>query len=146
MSKKMRFFCAGVCSFFLLSIVTVLVPASSYGFDILIEVAPSTLNIRNLGEVVTIHTNIAYDSVKGDTVSVVLGDENNEIGISWWKADNQGEFVAKFEMSEVQEAVETILGGKPGEITITLTGETTDEEATTFTGEQTITVINSGRK
>jgi hypothetical protein len=84
--------------------------------------------------VVIVHTNTAYSSVAGGTVKL------NGIEISWWKADNQGNFVAKFLMSEVKELVKT--GGLqvPGDNELTLVGTTTD--GAEFTGTQTITAIN----
>jgi hypothetical protein len=143
MSRRMMSFCIGLFSFAVLSIFTILAPAPSHGFDITIQVAPSTLNIQSCGEVVTVHTNIAYSSVVG--VSVTL----NNLPISWWKADNQGNFVAKFVMSEVKALADTGDLEVPGENELTLVGETTD--GADFTGTQTITVINvqpsgSGRK
>ncbi len=120
--------------FIALSIVSFQAPMLSHGFDIAIDVAPSTLNIQNQGEVVTVHTGIAFNSVVGGTVSL------NGIPIDWWKADAQGNFVAKFLMSEVKELA--LSGGLevPGENDLTLVGSTTD--GAEFTGTQTITIIN----
>ena len=143
MSRKTMSFYAGLFSFCFLFIFAVMAPAPSYGFDITIQVSPSTLNIQSCGEVVTIHTNIAYSSVVGASVSL------NNLPISWWKADNQGNFVAKFEMSEVKALADTGDLEVPGENELTLVGTTID--GATFTGTQTITVINvepsgTGRK
>lgn len=117
-----------------LALVFFQVPGKCYGFEIDIEVAPSTLNIQSQGQVVTVHTNIAYSDVVGGTVSL------NGIEISWWKADNQGNFVAKFVMTEVKALA--ISGGLivPGENELTLVGITRD--GAEFTGTQTITVID----
>jgi hypothetical protein len=117
-----------------LALVFFQAPAKCHGFEISIDVAPSTLNILSQGEVVTVHTSIAYSSVVGGTVTL------NDLPISWWKADNQGNFVAKFLMSEVKALAE--VGGLevPGENELTLVGYTTD--GAEFTGSQTITVIN----
>lgn len=123
-----------VAFFVALSIVFFQAPMSSHGFDITIQVSPSTLNLQNQGEVVTIHTNIAFSSVVGGTVSL------NGVEISWWKADNQGNFVAKFVMTEVKALADTGDLTVPGENELTLVGTTTD--GATFTGTQTITVIN----
>jgi hypothetical protein len=87
-----------------------------------------------MGEVVTVHTNIAYSSVAGATVTL------NGINIDWWKADNQGNFVAKFVMSEVKDLAKSGDLTVPGENELTLVGTTTD--GATFTGTQTITVID----
>lgn len=109
-------------------------PTSSHAFEITIQVAPSTLNIRSLGEVVTVHTSIAFSSVVGGSVSL------NGIAIDWWKADNQGNFVAKFLMSEVKALAQA--GGLqvPGENELKLEGTTVD--GAEFFGTQTITVIS----
>ncbi len=143
MSRRMMLFCVGLFSFVVLSIFAVVAPTPSHGFDITIQVSPSTLNIQSCGEVVTVHTSIAYSSVVGASVTL------NNLPISWWKADNQGNFVAKFVMSEVKALADTGDLEVPGENEITLVGTTTD--GATFTGTQTITVINvqpsgSGRK
>ena len=106
----------------------------SHAFEISIEVAPSTLNIESMGQVVTVHTGIAFSSVEGGTVTL------NGLEISWWKADNQGNFVAKFVMSEVKALADS--GGLqvPGENELMLIGYTKDRAE--FTGTQTITVID----
>ena len=117
-----------------LSIALFQAVSTSHGFEIAIQVAPSTLNIQSMGQVVTVHTSIAFSSVEGGSVTL------NDIPISWWKADNQGNFVAKFVMSEVKALADT--GGLtiPGENTLNLLGLTTD--GAEFTGMQTITVID----
>jgi hypothetical protein len=117
-----------------LAMVVFQAPAKCHGFEITIEVAPSTLNIQSQGQVVTVHTSIAFSSVVGGTVSL------NGIPIDWWKADNQGNFVAKFLMSEVKALADTGGLDVPGENELTLVGYTTD--GAEFTGSQTITVIN----
>ena len=117
------------------------VPAECHGDDTIgigISVAPNTLNIQSQGTVVTVHTNIAYGSVVGDTVDVDV--ELNGIEIWWWKADNQGNFVAKFVMSEVKALADNGDLTVPGENKLTLVGYTT--EGAEFTGSETITVIN----
>jgi hypothetical protein len=85
------------------------VPTVSHGFDISIEVAPSTLNIQSLGKVVTVHTGIAYSSVDGGAVAL------NGVGIDWWKAGNQGNFAAKFVMTEINDLAENEQLELPGE-------------------------------
>jgi len=132
-----------VACLFLLSAFLFLNPAQSFSFEIAIEVAPNTLNIPSESQVVTVHTSIAYSSVDHDNVYL------NGILISSWKADNRGNFVAKFLMSEVKALAESGAIVVPGENELTLVGYTS--EGTEFTGTQTITVINvepagSGRK
>jgi len=97
-------------------------------------VSPSTLNIQSNGEVVTVHTDVPYSSVVGGTVIL------NDIPISWWKADNQGNFVAKFTMSDVKALAVAGELEVPGENVLTLTGYTNDGEG--FTGTETIVVID----
>lgn len=133
MSLKVRsIFLCFLCT--ALSMAVSYVPVMSYAaddpFEIQIQVAPSTLNIQNQGQVVTVHTSIAFSSV--DTESVYL----NGILIDSWKADNQGNFVAKFLMSEVKD----LYLDTPGEYELTLTGSTTG--GTEFWGTTYITVIN----
>lgn len=134
MSRKMRTFGLCVLSCVVLSIAFINAPTPSYGFEIDIQVSPSTLNIQSQGEVVTVHTSIAYSSVNGASVTL------NGIEIDWWKMDNQGNFVAKFVMSEVKGLADT--GGLkvPGENELTLVGNTTD--GAEFTGTQMISVID----
>ncbi len=134
MSRKMILFSVGLYAFVVLSIFALVAPTPSHGFDITIQVSPSTLNIQSCGEVVTVHTSIAYSSVVGASVTL------NNLPISWWKADNQGNFVAKFVMSEVKALADNGELQVPGENELTLVGTTTD--GATFTGTETITVIN----
>jgi len=124
----------GLFSFAFLVLAFLQAPSISHGFDISIEVAPNTLNIQSLGQVVTVHTNIAYSSVIGASVSL------NDIPIDWWKADNQGNFVAKFLMSDIKALAATGQLVVPGENELTLNGTTTD--GAEFTGTQSITVID----
>jgi hypothetical protein len=93
-------------------------------------VAPSVLNLQNNGQVVTIHTDLPYSTVIGATVTL------NDLPISWWKVDNRGYFVAKFDM----EAVKNLSGLRIGEYnTLTLAGVTTMGE---FTGSAEVLVID----
>ena len=128
--------CLPVICVIALMLILIKTPTECHGFDIDIDVAPNTLNIQSQGQVVTVHTNIAYNSVVGDTVEVEL----NGIEIWWWKADNQGNFVAKFEMSEVKALAITGHLVVPGENELILVGYTT--EGVEFTGLQEITVID----
>ncbi len=107
-----------------------LVPLSSTGQTVIdIQVAPNVLNLQNQGEVVTVHTDVAYWSVEATSVTL------NGIEIDHWKADNQGNFVAKFLIEEIKNLPLNI-----GELnTLTLTGTTNDGEA--FTGSYDVKVI-----
>ena len=61
-----------------------------------IDVAPNVLNLENNGTVVTVHTNIAYSSVLGSSLTL------NNVPIYYWKSDSRGYFVAKFLMSSIK--------------------------------------------
>ena len=103
--------------------------------DISIDIAPNVLNMESGGRVVTVHTDIDYDEV--DPKSVYLISNGDSVGIKSWKADDRGNFVAKFPMSDIKmlEALDI------GEFnTFTLVGETVHGE--TFCGEQDIMVID----
>jgi len=134
MSGKTRTLGLGILACVVLSIAFMQAPTPSYAFEITIQVSPSTLNIQSSGEVVTVHTSIAFSSVEGGSVTL------NNIPISWWKADNQGNFVAKFQMSEVKALADKGGLNVPGENELTLVGTTKD--GAEFTGTKTITVIN----
>ena len=101
--------------------------------DLAIEivVAPNVLNLQNNGQVVTVHTDLPYSIVAG--ASVML----NDVEISWWKSDNQGNFVAKFNIEDIK--------GLPLNIgqynTLTLTGQTKD--GVHFVGSTEILVVNN---
>jgi len=99
-------------------------------FEIEIEVAPKVLNIESQGEVVTVHTNISYSLVDGATVLL------NSVPIDWWKADAQGNFVAKFVMEEIKNLPGLVIGG---DNLLTLIGITFDKEQ--FIGTQSIKVV-----
>lgn len=98
-----------------------------------IDVAPNVLNIASAGTVVTVHTNIAYSAVDGATVTL------NDVPIAWWKSDSRGQFVAKFNMEEVETLVTASVLDK-GEITLRLSGTT--KLGVNFSGAQLISVID----
>jgi hypothetical protein len=91
--------------FFVLVLLMIQIPTICFGFEIVIDVAPATLNIQSDGEVVTVHTNIAYGDL--DVSSVYL----NGIAINSWKVDNRGNFVAKFLMEDVKTLPKLIIDG-----------------------------------
>jgi len=144
--RRKRLFLSLLCSLALALVVFQTSPTYADEQDpieIIIQVSPATLNIQNQGEVVTVHTDIAYSLVLGATVSL------NNIPIAWWKSDNQGNFVAKFLIEEVKELVSKLNLDLPQEITLTLSGITTYGE--NFIGAETITAIDvtpsgTGRK
>ncbi len=122
-----------VICYVLLAIGLLLNPASSYSLEseIEIRIAPNVLNIQSEGTAVTVHTDISYWVV--DVHSVAL----NDIAISSWKADNRGNFVAKFLMDEVKALEGLNIGGYN---TLTIEGTTINGEE--FWGALDIVVID----
>lgn len=117
---------AGLC------FVAILATAVCWADDaITIDVAPNVLNLQNQGQVVTIHTDIDYNLVAGSSVTL------NDIEIASWKADDRGDFVAKFLMDEVKDLPLNI--GQYN--TLMLRGETRTGQP--FSGSQDILVINN---
>ena len=108
-----------------------LYPAAALSADIQIDVAPNVLNIQSQGEIVTVHTDIAYSAVDGASVYL------NGVAIQWWKADARGNFVAKFVMDEIKTLNGLIIDGYN---VLVLNGYTTDGD--TFIGKQEIKVID----
>jgi hypothetical protein len=110
-------------------------PLLTYSQEVIdIQVSPSTLNLQNNGQVVTVHTEIAYSLVVAETVSM------NGIEIDSWKADDCGNFVAKFIM-------EAIIGlpleiGEYNELTL----EGTKTDGSTFIGTDQVMVIDVVQK
>lgn len=98
--------------------------------EINIDVAPNVLNLNNQGVVVTVHTDIAYGLVTASTVYL------NDVPINSWKADDRGNFVAKFLMEEIKALPLNINETN----TLQLKGETTT--GLSFSGTQEIKVIN----
>ncbi len=114
-----------------LGLAMFLLPSARVAEDltITIQVSPNVLNLLNQGEVVTVHTDIAYGLVLGASVTI------NGLPIAWWKSDDRGNFVAKFNMVEVKK-----LNLTPGSYNLlTLTGETINGQ--TFIGQQEIKVV-----
>jgi hypothetical protein len=106
-----------------------------------IDVSPNILNIQSNSTVLTVHTDIGFNLVNAPTVCIYLGaDDPNPVAISWWKADDCGNFVAKFSMSDIKAQLGPDDYDKP--LTFTMKGETTSGEE--FCGDQDILVANSG--
>ena len=114
-----------------LSLILIQVPTLCFGEEIIIDVAPNVLNIESEGQVVTVHTDIDYGVV--GVYSVYL----NGVLIRSWKADNRGNFVAKFSMDDIKALNGLIIGEYN---TLKLVGDTTDGVA--FSGTQEIKVID----
>lgn len=113
--------------------IGMLVPTSVFCQDeIEIQVSPNILNLQSNGVVVTIHTDVPYSQVSASSVSL------NGLEIDSWKADNQGFFVAKFDMDEVKELEDLEIGDYN---TLTLDG--VKITGVTFTGSEEVLVINN---
>lgn len=125
--------CLSVVWCMTLSLILIQVPTLCFGDEITIDVAPNVLNIQSEGKVVTVHTDIDYGVV--DVYTVFL----NGVDINSWKADNRGNFVAKFLMDNIKTLDGLIIDDYN---TLKLVGDTTDGDA--FSGEQEIKVINNG--
>ncbi|MCL4206542.1 MAG: hypothetical protein KJ000_29005 [Pirellulaceae bacterium] len=95
--------------------------------EITIQVAPNVVSLDSQGEVLTVHTDIAYGLVDGWSVAL------NDQPIQSWKSDNQGNFVAKFNLDTVKSWIPI------GTVTVTMTGVTKD--GVEFAGSDTIKVI-----
>jgi hypothetical protein len=115
----------------LFSILLMLFSVNASGYEISITVAPNVLNIASQGHVVTVHTDIAYSSV--DAHSVYL----NGVLIQSWKSDNQGNFVAKFAMEDIETAAGLVIGDYNE---LLLVGYSYDYGA--FSGMDQVMVIN----
>ena len=117
---------------FTLVMIVVMNPVTLLSQDIEIQVSPNILNLQSNGVVVTIHTDVAYSLVDASTVTL------NGVVIQSWKADDQGNFVAKFNMDEIKD----LPGLEIGEYnTLTLEGSTSSGES--FTGSEEVLVINN---
>lgn len=121
------------CFTLLLSVIQA--PTPCYSFEIEIDVAPATLNLESEGLVVTVHTDIDFNVVAASTVTL------NNTTITSWKADNRGNFVAKFSMDEIKSLDGLVIGDYN---TLTLFGYTTDGD--TFIGVLNIMIIDISSK
>ena len=88
--SKLRF------PFLLLAVVALLSFQASKPEEMSIDVAPSILNLANAGKWVTVHTDIPYSVLVSATITL------NGVEIKWSKADNQGNFVAKFVIGDIK--------------------------------------------
>lgn len=118
---------------FSVSMVWLLTPGVTLGYDlqkIEIQVSPNVLNIGSKGEIVTVHTDLPYSLVTGASVFL------NDVPISWWKSDDSGFFVAKFDIEKVKYEAGLVVG----ENKVLLTGLTT--AGVQFSGEQILKVVS----
>lgn len=99
--------------------------------EIDIQVSPHVINLSFQGDVVTVHTDIAYGAVAATSVTL------NGVEIDHWKADDQGNFVAKFLVSAVKD-LPLVIGSYN---TLTMTGQTKD--GMIFSGSEDIKVVKN---
>ncbi len=127
-SKKLNFL-------LVLLMIGMLIPVNIFSQQVIeIQVSPNILNLQSNGVVVTIHTDIPFSDVNASSV------ELEGVGIQSWKADNQGFFVAKFNMEAVKALVDQgVL--ELGNNTVTLMGTT--KSGATFYGEKDVLIINN---
>ena len=127
-SKKLNFL-------LVLLMIGMLIPVNIFSQQVIeIQVSPNILNLQSNGVVVTIHTDIPFSDV--DATSVEL----EGVEIQSWKADNQGFFVAKFNMEAVKALVDQgVL--ELGINTVTLKGTT--KSGATFSGSKDVLIINN---
>ena len=105
-----------------------------------VVVSPNVLNLRGAGVLLTVHADIPYNAVDPTTVEL-RDDHGNFVVMDWCKADDRGDFVAKFVMAEVVHQLELAPDGINN---LTLAGMTTDQVA--FAGTDGVKVIErSGR-
>lgn len=130
--KKLNFFLA-------LLIMGLILPTSIFSQEVIeIQVSPSILNLQSNGVVVTIHTDIPFSQVDAQSVSLA------GVEIDSWKSDNQGFFVAKFDMDVIKD-IESLVIGEYNTLTLDGLKYSGDE----FTGSEDVMVINnisSGKK
>ena len=124
----------GICSIVAV-LATVAFASDPMPMEIDIVIAPKVLNLESEGVVATVHTDIAYSAVS--TSSVYL----NDVLIQSWKADNRGNFVAKFNLDDVK-GIDGLVAGETA--TLTLSGETVSQVA--FTGMADVRVIGVGNE
>ena len=127
-----RSFFSAICLIMLSVVALSLAPKECHAFEIAIDVAPNVLNLQNNGQVVTVHTDVAYGAVQASSVYL------NNVAINSWKADLRGNFVAKFLINEIKNLPMTIDDYN----TLTLIGITTSNES--FWGSQDILVVDNG--
>jgi hypothetical protein len=107
-------------------------PSRCDAYEIEIDISPNVLNLQSNGEVVTVHTDIAYGDVYAYSVYL------NGVWIQSWKSDLQGNFVAKFSMDTIK-ALEGLVIGEYN--LFSFSGVTSEGES--FVGEQEILVLDN---
>jgi hypothetical protein len=134
-TRVSKFACLSVVWGMALSLILIQVPTLCFGDEISIDidVAPNVLNLQSEGQVVTVHTDINYSVVDGYSVFL------NDVPISSWKADNRGNFVAKFLMEDIKALDGLVIDDYN---TLVLVGYMNESEPEPFLGTQNIKVID----
>jgi hypothetical protein len=118
----------------LLVLFTGAIASYACDIDVAIKISPHVLNLSKPGDCLTVHTDISYSAVAGQTVSL------NGVAIQSWKSDNRGNFVAKFNMADIVDLPLQIGAYNRFE----MTGETNSGEI--FCGVEEILVIDNAPK
>lgn len=112
------------------------VEAATDADEIEIMVSPGTIVLDSEGTWVTVHADIRYWVVDSLTLSL------NGIPVTFTKADDRGDLVAKFNLDDVKDILdEDVL--KAGCVELRLDGTTKDDED--FGGVDTVRVVKGGR-
>lgn len=106
------------------------VPTNDYEI-VPIVVSPNVINLRSQAVWVTVHAEIDYSAVVGATVTL------DGIPVVSTFADDRGDLVAKFNSADIKGIVQ------PGMVTLTLSGTTKDGGS--FSGSDTIKVVDIGK-
>ena len=106
---------------------------SAQAFEISITVAPNVINIQSDAYVVTVHTDINYSDVYAYDVTL------NGVAIHTWKADNRGNFVAKFLMADIETLDGLVIGDYNK---LVLFGVTTGDIPVAFSGTDRVMVMD----
>ena len=97
-----------------------------------IQIAPNVVNLDSNGTWVTVHAEIPYAAVADADLTL------NGVSVTFTKADDRGELVGKFAIDDVKAIL------PPGTVTLTLSGLT--KTGDTFTGSDTIKVVQVNSK
>jgi len=125
-----------VFAILIIALVAAMAPALGTAGEITIKVivTPTTLNLASGGSVVTAQTDIPYRDVEASSIYL------NGVALDWWKVNNRGYFVAKFDMDDVKH----VEGLNIDEYnTLTLVGVT--KNGNTFMGSAEVMVTDRGK-
>lgn len=104
-----------------------------------IAIAPSTINLNSQTECVTVHADIPYNVVVGESVTL------DGLPATGTFADDCGDLVAKFDVAKVKALLADRLGDEK-EATVSMTLDGTTTLGSPFSGTDTVRVVNVGGK